>query len=98
MCRAPVFVLPDVQCPHPWPCYEHARLEDAADNFPRGQHIEIVIAPFVGGTKGRCAFQSKVVLLHRDTVARSFCPRPTLTDCSASGRTTPIAMASTPLA
>jgi hypothetical protein len=48
------------------------RLEDAADNFAVRQHVEVVIAPFAGGTRGQWAFQSEVVILHRDTVARSF--------------------------
>jgi hypothetical protein len=61
VCRAAVCKVPDVQCPHPWPCYEYPRLEDAAGNFAVGQHVVVVIAPFGGGTRGRCAFQSEVV-------------------------------------
>jgi hypothetical protein len=49
VCWAAAFVLPDVQCPHPMPCYGHVRLEDAADNFAVGQHVEIVIGPFAAG-------------------------------------------------
>src|SRR5262249_7740804 len=65
VCRVAVFVVPDVQCPHPGPCYGHARLEDTADNFAMCKHVEIVVARCV--TKGRRAFQSEVILFHRDT-------------------------------
>src|SRR5262249_10848290 len=68
-CRVAVFVVPDVQCPHPGPCYGHTRLEDTADNFAMCKHVEIVVAPCV--TKGRRAFQSEVILFHRDTPANA---------------------------
>jgi hypothetical protein len=64
VCWAALFVLADVQCPHPRPCYGHVRPEEAANNFAVGQDVEIVIAPVAGGTP--CAFQSEVILLHRD--------------------------------
>src|SRR5438067_5389543 len=66
MCRAAVFVVSDVQCPHPWPCYGHTRIEDTADNFAVGQHVIIVVLPFPGQTSERCAFQREVILFHRD--------------------------------
>ena len=65
VCRAAVFVVSDVQCPHPWPCYGYTRIEDTADNFATGQHVIIVVLPLGGGTKGRCAFQCEVILFHR---------------------------------
>ena len=62
VCRTAVFEVPDVQCPHPGPCYGHSRLEDTADNFVIGQHVKVVVIPFAGGTGGRCGFQSEVIL------------------------------------
>jgi len=42
-------VVREDECPHPWA--SHGRgvgLEDTADNFVTGQHVEIVIIPFAG--------------------------------------------------
>jgi hypothetical protein len=77
VCWAALFMLADVQCPHPRPCYGHVRPEDAANNFAVGQDVRIVIAPVAGGTP--CAFQSEVILLHPnapDLVAESTPARP----------------------
>src|ERR671924_285227 len=64
--------LAEGQGPHPRRSYwRGSRLEDAADIGAIGEHIRIVIAP-LAGARGRRAFQDEVVLLHRNTVARSF--------------------------
>src|SRR5919201_3976204 len=64
VCGVVVFVVPNVQRPHPGPCGRHTRVEDTADNFTIGQYI-IIVVPFAGGTGSRCASQSEIVLLHR---------------------------------
>jgi hypothetical protein len=69
-------ILKDEDCPHPRRSYwRGSRLEDAADIEAIGEHVIIVIAPLTGWARGRRAFQSEVVLLHRNTVARSFWQR-----------------------
>jgi hypothetical protein len=40
-------------------------LEDAADDDAISKHVEIVVIPFTGGTRGRSAFEGEVILLHR---------------------------------
>jgi hypothetical protein len=61
--RAAVFVVPDVQCPHPRPCYGHARLEDAADHSALRKHVEIVVVPLAGRPTKRRPLE-QVVFLH----------------------------------
>jgi hypothetical protein len=51
VCRASVFLVPDVQCPHPWSCYGRTCIEDTAENFAIGQHVIIVVLPFAEGTR-----------------------------------------------
>jgi hypothetical protein len=47
-----IFVVSEVQRPHPrrsyWRCIG---LEDAANNFAVGEHVEIVVIPFAGGAR-----------------------------------------------
>ena|ERR671936_1166606 len=52
------------QCPHPWPCYGHARLEDTADNLAVRNHVEIVVVPLAGRPTKRRPFE-QVVFVHR---------------------------------
>jgi uncharacterized Zn-finger protein len=53
------------QCPHPWPCYGHARLEDTADNLAVRNHVEIVVVPQARPTKRRPLYKHpRVFFLH----------------------------------
>ena len=48
-------------------------LEDAANNFTAGKHVEIVLVPVAGRATCRCAFEDEVVLPSRyDPAERSF--------------------------
>ena len=60
------------QGPHPGASYGRGvGVEDAADNFAVGEHVEIVVIPFPGGAAGRCTFEDEVILLHRTNLKAS---------------------------
>src|SRR5262249_47340129 len=63
--RRAVLVVPEGQCPHPRRADRHRTgLEDAADNLAIGEHVVIIVTPLSGRTRGRCAFEGEVVLVH----------------------------------
>jgi hypothetical protein len=60
-----IFMMREDQCPHPWPCYGHARLEDTADNLAVRNHVEIVVVPQARPTKRRPLYKHpRVFFLH----------------------------------
>ena len=65
-------MVPERERPHPR-CSDRrgVGLEDAADNFAVGEHVEIVIIPFAGRARGRCAFEDEVILFHRKRMFRT---------------------------
>src|SRR5215831_18316851 len=57
------FVVREDQGPHPRRSYGRCiGVEDAADSFAVGQHVEIVMIPLAGWTRGRGAFEAEVIL------------------------------------
>jgi hypothetical protein len=64
MVRRAIPVVAEGQGPHPRVSYWRGiGLEDAADNFAVGEHVEIVVIPFAGGTASRRAFEGEVILI-----------------------------------
>jgi hypothetical protein len=55
-------VIAEGQRPHPWASYRRGvGLEDAADNRAIFKHVEIVVVPFAGWARSRCAFEDEVI-------------------------------------
>jgi len=66
MVRRAIPVMAEGQGPHPRASYGRGvYLEDAADNFAVGEHVETVVIPFPGRARGRGGFKDEVILLHR---------------------------------
>jgi hypothetical protein len=53
-------ILNDEDCPHPRRSYRRGvGLENAADNFVVGEHVEIVVIPFPGGREAEARLRMR---------------------------------------
>src|SRR5262245_16659044 len=61
VCRRPVLMMPEGQCPHPRRSYRGGvGLEDASNNSAIRRHVKIVGTPVPGRARGRGAFENEV--------------------------------------
>src|SRR6516225_3167518 len=61
VCRRAILMIAKGQRPHPrraLRCRVH--LHDAADDGTIGEHVEVVVVPLAGGTRGRCGGRAAV--------------------------------------